>query len=128
MTAAPGYIDGCFSTFGCSGDTIGLRATGSADVESRECCVNTPAMSYNLNGQCFDCTGILLYHDSAETKQFNYLQFLYTVYGFLEDHRAEPESLVPYSIEIGFLKRPDSVTNVLAGTIRHQPGSACELI
>ena len=61
LAAAPGFIDGCFSEFGCSGDRIGLRATGSADIESRECCVNTPAMSYSRNGQCFDCTGILLY-------------------------------------------------------------------
>ena len=49
------------------------------------------------------------------------------MYGFLEGRHEEPESFVPYSIEIGFLKRPDSVTNVLAGTIRHQPGSASKL-
>ena len=50
-----------------------------------------------------------------------------TVYGFLEDRREEQESFVPYSIEIGFIKRPDSVTNILFGTIRHLPGSASEL-
>ena len=49
------------------------------------------------------------------------------MYGFLEGRREEPESLAPYSIEIGFLKRPDSVTNTLFGMIRHQPGSASEL-
>ena len=54
-------LDGCFSEFGCTGDRIGLRATGSADVERRECCVNTPAMSYNLNGQCFNCIGSVVF-------------------------------------------------------------------
>ena len=64
LIAAPRFIFRCFSELQCSGDSFGLRATGSADIESRECCVNTQGRSYQLNGQCFDCTGICLSFDS----------------------------------------------------------------
>ena len=59
ISADPSFISGCFLDYQCSGETIiGLGATGSEEIERRECCVNTEALSYTVSDQCFDCIGM----------------------------------------------------------------------
>ncbi|XP_064387685.1 adhesion G-protein coupled receptor G6-like [Halichondria panicea] len=91
----PRSITGCYSEVECNGDIISVSLIESATAQVRECCLSTAGLSYNLLGQCIDCI----------------------VYGFLEERLEAVERGQGYMVGIGYIKRPDSVTNLIRGDI-----------
>ena len=53
----PSSIDSCFTGSDCAGDTVPLNSTGLA-AQIRECCLSDNGQTYNILGQCVNCTGI----------------------------------------------------------------------
>ncbi len=59
----PVILNGCYVSATCAGETVALRDIGTEEIETRECCVNTPALSYSLSGQCVQCVGMFTTYD-----------------------------------------------------------------
>ncbi len=53
----PLMIDACYVNHECGGEKISLTSNESAVAQVRECCIDTPALSYTLLGQCINCVG-----------------------------------------------------------------------
>lgn len=92
----------------------------------RACCVDNPdGLGFSIGGQCYQCIGKL----SSLVFAIMIMPYFLSVFGWFIENLHGVERSDPYSIAVGYQKRPDDIRVSLAFNIEVlDQGSAGKLL